>query len=130
MRNKLLQSLNQNKLKERSAFHIILGNEYENYENALTVLEKEPLLERRLKLCQKFAKKSLKIQNLKTGSVLQILDLPIQWILEIAKLLTNWSRFKPELLDLKIHPFHFWLSFWTICNHLKISSWGNVNCGL
>ena len=45
---------------QRSAFYIILGDDYKNYENALIVLEKETLEERRLKLCQNFAKKSIK----------------------------------------------------------------------
>ena len=45
---------------QRSAFYIILGEQYENYENALIILGSETLDERRVKLCQKFARKALR----------------------------------------------------------------------
>ena len=38
---------------QRSAFYIILGEQYENYENALNILGSETLDERRVKLCKK-----------------------------------------------------------------------------
>ena len=42
---------------QKSAFHIILGNEYLSYSNALKVLCLETLERRRNQLCLKFAKK-------------------------------------------------------------------------
>ena len=44
---------------QRSAFYVILGKRYENYGNALTLLEMETLETRRIKLCKKFARKAL-----------------------------------------------------------------------
>ena len=43
---------------QKVAFHIILGQKYENYKNALELTNLETLEERRDKLCLKFAKKS------------------------------------------------------------------------
>ena len=45
---------------QKSAFAIILGNEYGSYSNALKILDRKPLSDRRHDLCLKFAKKSLK----------------------------------------------------------------------
>ena len=45
---------------QRSAFYVILGEEYENYENALDILGSETLDDRRVKLCQKFARKAIR----------------------------------------------------------------------
>ena len=45
---------------QKSAFAVILGLNYQNYENALRVLEMETLSTRRQELCLKFAKKSFK----------------------------------------------------------------------
>ena len=45
---------------QRTAFHIVLGENYVSYENALILLKKEMLSDRRIKLCVKFAKKALK----------------------------------------------------------------------
>ena len=45
---------------QRTAFYIILGKEYENYDNDLILLERETLEARRIKLCKKFARKALK----------------------------------------------------------------------
>ena len=51
---------NQIERVQKTAFYIILGEKYENYENALYILKKEGLNMRRIKLCEKFAKKCLK----------------------------------------------------------------------
>ena len=55
---------NEDRLKiervQKSAFCIILGQEYKSYRLALKHLELETLYSRRNKLCKKFAKKSLK----------------------------------------------------------------------
>ena len=48
---------------QKSAFHIILGKEYESYENAQKKLGQIKLSLRRKKLCQKFARKCLKSQK-------------------------------------------------------------------
>ena len=45
---------------QRCAFYIILGTGYKSYEQALDLLEYETLYERRISLCEKFAKKALK----------------------------------------------------------------------
>ena len=45
---------------QRCAFYIILGKEYKGYEEALKILELESLEERRLTICEKFAKKAVK----------------------------------------------------------------------
>ena len=45
---------------QKSAFHIILGDQYSSYRSALKVLGSETLFERRRKLCLKFANKSAK----------------------------------------------------------------------
>ena len=45
---------------QRSAFYVILGEEYQNYENALDILGSETLDDRRVKLCQKFARKAIR----------------------------------------------------------------------
>ena len=43
---------------QRSAFSVILGDEYHSYENALTILDRKRLSERRYDLCLKFSKKA------------------------------------------------------------------------
>ena len=48
---------------QRSAFYIILGEEYKDYENALNILKRETLNERRVKLCEKFARKTVRNPN-------------------------------------------------------------------
>ena len=45
---------------QRTAFYIILGDQYMKYEYALEILECERLSERRSKLCVNFAKKAMK----------------------------------------------------------------------
>ena len=45
---------------QRSAFYIILGKDYESYDNALTLLGRETLEARRVHLCKKFAKKTIR----------------------------------------------------------------------
>ena len=45
---------------QRCAFHIILGQEYESYNNALEILQSESLEERREKICKNFANKSVR----------------------------------------------------------------------
>ena len=42
---------------QKKAFAVILGNQYQNYESALSVLDQERLDQRRLHLCLKFAEK-------------------------------------------------------------------------
>ena len=48
---------------QKSAFAIILGKEYNNYEHALHTLGRKRLSERRENLCLKFAMKSLKSEK-------------------------------------------------------------------
>ena len=48
---------------QKTAFHIILGDEYSGYDFACILLGMETLEQRRLKLCIKFAKKDLKSQK-------------------------------------------------------------------
>ena len=43
---------------QKVAFHIILGDQYESYKNALKLTNLETLEARRIKLCTKFAKKA------------------------------------------------------------------------
>ena len=45
---------------QKSAFHIILGDQYSSYRSALKALKSDTLFERRRKLCIKFANKSVK----------------------------------------------------------------------
>ena len=49
-----------NERVQKVALHIILGQKYENYKNALELTNLETLEERRDKLCLKFAKKAEK----------------------------------------------------------------------
>ena len=44
---------------QKAAFHIILGTNYENYENAIEITGHDKLSHRRIQLCKKFAKKCL-----------------------------------------------------------------------
>jgi hypothetical protein len=48
---------------QKSAFHIILGEQYHSYKSALKTLNLDTLFERRRKLCLKFAKKSAKSEK-------------------------------------------------------------------
>jgi hypothetical protein len=51
---------------QKSALKVILGTEYVNYAHALDVLKLQSLEERKKYLCLKFAKKSLKVEKLKS----------------------------------------------------------------
>ena len=60
--------LGLNEHVQRSAFHIILGRDYESYDKALAFLGREALETRRVHLCQKFATKTIKkTQDMQTG---------------------------------------------------------------
>ena len=48
---------------KRISFRIILGPAYENYKQACEYLGTQTLEERRVKLCQNFARKNLKSDN-------------------------------------------------------------------
>ena len=50
---------------QKSAFSIILGRQYNGYQDALTDLHMKSLEERRMDLCIKFAKKSVKSDKYK-----------------------------------------------------------------
>ena len=52
--------LGLNEHVQRSAFHILLGRDYESYDKALAFLGREALEIRRVHLCQKFATKTIK----------------------------------------------------------------------
>ena len=54
---------------QRTAFHIILGDEYGDYENALKELECDRLTDIRYKLCQNFVKKAVKHPQFKSWFV-------------------------------------------------------------
>ena len=54
------QEIKQIERVQKTAMYIILGDEYENYSNALETLNCENLETRRENLCLKFAKKALK----------------------------------------------------------------------
>ena len=56
---------NQIERVQRSAFHIILGEGYACYENALETLGYDRLSSRRLKLCEKFATRAVKHDQFK-----------------------------------------------------------------
>ena len=62
-----LNRINEFRNQHFTAFHIILGNKYVDYENALNIIEHD---ERRIKLCKKFAKNLCITENIQTGSVL------------------------------------------------------------
>ena len=51
---------------QKTAFHIILGDQYRSYNSALKTTGSKTLFDRRRKLCLKFAKKSLKHSKFKT----------------------------------------------------------------
>ena len=58
-------ALNQQEVKQiervqRCALYIILGDQYSNYDHAMDLLECDNLNDRRNKLCENFAKKSVK----------------------------------------------------------------------
>ena len=57
---------NVDKQVQKSAFRLILGSQYLSYKNALDVLKMESLKDRRETLFQKFAIKSLEVQQTKT----------------------------------------------------------------
>ena len=50
---------------QKNAFRIILGKDYQTYEDALSDIEEPSLLERRRDLCLKFAKNCLKQEKFK-----------------------------------------------------------------
>ena len=52
--------LGLNEHVQRSAFHIMLGRDYELYDKALAFLGREALEIRRVHLCQKFATRTIK----------------------------------------------------------------------
>ena len=54
------QEQRQIKRVQRCALYIILGENYQSYEYALDYLECENLNDRRINLCEKFAKKCIK----------------------------------------------------------------------
>ena len=62
-----LSKTNENDIErvQKSAVKLILKEKYENYESALKLLNLDTLFKRREKLCLRFAKKCLKIENLK-----------------------------------------------------------------
>ena len=51
---------------QKSALKLILAEKYQNYENALNILELETLEDRRKNLCLEFAKKCLKNEKMKS----------------------------------------------------------------
>ena len=55
--------INQIERVQKAAFSIILAKNYKNYENALTVLESDTLMDRRNQLNLKFAKKAFKSEK-------------------------------------------------------------------
>ena len=59
---------------QRCAFNIILGHEYTSYSNALDILNSESLELRRVRLCEKFAKKSSEHQKYQTRFVQSITE--------------------------------------------------------
>ena len=60
------QEVKQIERVQRCAMYIILGDNYVSYDNALDILECENLDDRRVKLCENFAKKSLKNSRYKS----------------------------------------------------------------
>jgi hypothetical protein len=52
---------------QRCALYIILGDDYISYDQALELLECDNLEERRVKLCDNFAKRHIKVRNIETG---------------------------------------------------------------
>ena len=62
-----LSQKNRNDLErvQKSAVRIIIGRKYESYSDTLRSLKMDTLLERREKLCLRFAKKSLNVENFK-----------------------------------------------------------------
>ena len=48
---------------QKISFKLILGDQYENYDNACNFFSTETLEQRRVKLCLKFASKNLKSEN-------------------------------------------------------------------
>ena len=57
--------INQIERVQRTAFHIILGECYMSYDNALDKLNYEKLSDRRFKLCENFATKTVKHKQFK-----------------------------------------------------------------
>ena len=56
---------NQIERVQRTAFHIILGESYMSYDNALKKLNYETLSDRRVKLCENFVEKAVKHHQFK-----------------------------------------------------------------
>ena len=54
------QEVRQIERVQRCAFYIILGDHYVSYDSALDKLECQSHVDRRIKLCENFANKSLK----------------------------------------------------------------------
>jgi hypothetical protein len=50
---------------QKTAFHVIMGSEYQQYNSALELLGAERLSERRIQICINFAKKAMKHQQYK-----------------------------------------------------------------
>ena len=60
------QDIRQIERVQRTGLHIIMGDEYISYDNALTSLECEKLTDRRYRLCENFAKKAVKHDQFQT----------------------------------------------------------------
>ena len=54
------QEVKQIERVQRTAFYIILGDNYKDYNNALDLLQCDRLAERRYKLCKNFVKKAVR----------------------------------------------------------------------
>ena len=65
--NSSLTKINESDIErvQKSAVRIIMKDNYKDYHSALKTLNLETLVDRRKKLCIKFAKKCLKIENMK-----------------------------------------------------------------
>ena len=59
------QEVKQIERVQRTAFYIILGDNYKDYDNALDLLQCDRLAERRYKLCKNFVKKAVRNEQFK-----------------------------------------------------------------
>ena len=95
---------------QKSAAHIILGEEYLNYKNALSVLNLDSLKDRRNKLCINFAKKAEKDKKFQNWFKLaKYRETTRQEKSKYKKVLAKHSRFQESpisVLTLMLNQFY------------------------
>ena len=87
------QEVKQIERVQRTAFYIILGDNYKDYTNALDLLQCDRLAERRYKLCKIFVKKALKNEQFQNWLCLN--DHPVPNFKTRRDKVSDWNLYHP-----------------------------------